>query len=193
MKDTPPAWEHNGYTLRPTRKEDGSDYYRAGFARLDPEVARLTGSRASFTRDEVVRFFLSCVDDPDRRDFLLLDPAGRIIGESVLNEIDWEARCANFRICIFHSEDCGQGIGSWAVRATRDYAFETLRLHRLELDVFSFNPRAERAYEKAGFRREGVRRDAVRDGDGYGDDILMAILEDEWRAVRQAELEVPGN
>lgn len=65
----------------------------------------------------------------------------------------------------------------------RDYAFGSLGLHRLSLDVFSFNPRAEHVYRRAGFRREGVLRDAVRDGDGYGDDILMAMLEDEWRAL----------
>ena len=58
--------------------------------------------------------------------------------------------------------------------------------------MFSFNPRAIRAYEKAGFRREGVRRDAVRDGDRYGDDILMAILEDEWRAVKAREAGLDG-
>lgn len=182
-----PPWSFRGCTLRPTRKEDAAEYYRAGFARLDPELARLTGSKVRFARDEVISFFLSCVDDPNRRDFLLLDSAGRIIGESVINEIDWNTRCANFRIGIFRPENRGQGIGSWMVRTTRDYAFESLGLHRLELDVFSFNPRAERAYEKAGFRREGVRRDAVRDGDGYGDDILMAILEPEWRTVRAQE------
>lgn len=44
-----------------------------------------------------------------------------------------------------------------------------------------------RAYLAAGFREEGVCRDAVRDGDGYGDDILMAILEAEWRAVKTRE------
>ena len=53
--------------------------------------------------------------------------------------------------------------------------------------MFSFNPRARRAYLAAGFREEGVCRDAVRDGDGYGDDILMAILEAEWRAVKTRE------
>ena len=68
---------------------------------------------------------------------------------------------------------------------TRGFAFEKLHLHRLELDVFSFNPRAEKAYLKAGFKREGVLRDAVKDGDNYADDILMAILEDEWKAMQQ--------
>ena len=54
----------------------------------------------------------------------------------------------------------------------------------MELDVFSFNPRARRVYEKAGFKVEGVLRDAMKDGDRYADDILMAILEDEWRALK---------
>lgn len=150
-------------------------------------MARLTGSRTGYTRDEVVDFFLKCLDADDRCDFLIIGPDGRIVGESVINEIDRDLGCANFRICIFRSGECGKGVGSWAVEATRDFAFEELKLHRLELDVFSFNHRAERAYEKAGFRREGVLRDAVRDGEGYGDDILMAILEDEWKALKEME------
>lgn len=130
MKRTTSTWEHNGYTLRPARKEDAENYYRAGFERLDPEPARLTGSKERYSRDEVISFFLACLDDPDRRDFLLVDPAGRIAGECVINEIDWDARCANFRIGIFRPEDRGQGLGTWAVRVTRDLAFEALGLHR---------------------------------------------------------------
>ena len=57
-------------------------------------------------------------------------------------------------------------------------------IHRLTLDVYSFNPRAEKTYLKAGFKREGVLKDAVKDGDQYADDILMAILEDEWRELK---------
>lgn len=77
-----------------------------------------------------------------------------------------------------------KGIGSWVIRMTCGFAFEHLHLHRLELNVFSFNPRAEKAYLKAGFKREGVLRDAVKDGDFYADNILMAILEDEWRELQ---------
>ena len=70
------------------------------------------------------------------------------------------------------------------VRVIRDFAFEVLGLHRLELEVFSFNPRAQAVYRKAGFRVEGVRRDAVLDGQTYADAIEMAILEEEWRALK---------
>ena len=186
MKKTGQSWERDGYTLRPICAEDAQAYWEQGFG-ADPEVDRLTGSRSDFTRDEVLAYFHRCLEADDRADFLITGPDGRILGESVVNEIDWETRCGNFRIALFRSDSCGKGIGSWAVRMTRDYAFEALGLHRLELDVFSFNPRAIRAYETAGFRREGARREAVLDGTVYGDDVLMAILEDEWREIKQAE------
>lgn len=147
-------------------------------------MTRLTGCKKEFTHDEVVNFFLQCVEADDRYDFLIIAPDGRIIGESVINHIDTEARSANYRIGIFQSTERGKGIGSWAVKMTRDFAFEKLRLHRLELDVFSFNTRAEKAYLAAGFKREGVLHDAIWDGKEYADDILMAILEDEWREIK---------
>ncbi len=177
--------EKEGFVLRAARKEDAVNYYQQNYNPLNPEVARLTGCKSYFTHDEVINFFLSCIDDENRYDFLIVSPAGHIIGESVINEIDWELRKANFRICIFHSDACGKGIGTWATRMTCCFAFEKLHLHRLELDVFSFNPRAEKVYLKAGFKREGVLKDAIKDGESYADDILMAILEDEWKAMNQ--------
>lgn len=51
----------------------------------------------------------------------------------------------------------------------------------------TFNPRAEKAYLKAGFKKEGVLRDAVMDGEKYADDILMAMLEDDWRKIKKLE------
>lgn len=176
-------WEKDGYIMRLAEKADAECYWK-NYDPLDPEVARLTGCKETFTREEVLSFFYRSIEDEDRYFFLVFDPEGNVIGESVLNEIDVDLRCANFRIGIFHAAERGKGIGTWMVSTTRDFAFEELHLHRLELDVFSFNPRAIRAYRKAGFREEGVRRDAVRNGDGYGDDVLMSILEDEWREMK---------
>lgn len=178
-------WEKDGFILRLAQVEDAENYYQQNYCPLDKEVARLTGCKEVFTREEVVSFFLKSIDEEDRYFFLIVAPDGRIIGESVINEIDWDLRCANFRIGIFQSTERGHGIGTWATEVTRDFAFEELKLHRLELDVYSFNPRAEKAYQKAGFQREGVLRDAIMDGDTYADDILMAILEDEWKEIKK--------
>lgn len=151
---------------------------------LDKEVARLTGCKETFTKEEVFSFFQKSLEDKNRFFFLITAPDGRIIGESVINEIDWELGCGNFRIGIFQKDVRGKGIGTWATEATRDFAFEQLKLHRLELDVYSFNPVGEKTYLKAGFKREGVLRDAVMDGEQYADDILMAILEEDWKQLK---------
>lgn len=181
------AWEKDGYTLRLAKKEDAEEYYEHNFNPLDNETARLTGSRTDFTRKEVISFFKECIDATDRYDFVIVAPNGHIIGESVINEINEDLRSANFRIGLFHSNEFGKGIGSWAIEKTLEFAFESIHLHRVELDVFSFNPRAIRAYEKAGFKHEGILRDAVKDQDTFANDVLMAILEDEWRCKSNEE------
>ena len=177
-------WENNGFILRLAKPEDATDYYEQNFCPLDKAVVRFTGCKEEFSRREVIDYFLKCTQAEDRYDFLLISPEGRIVGESVLNEIDWKIRCANFRIAIFDAGARGKGIGFWMTCVTRDFAFEKLGLNRIELDVFSFNPRAEQVYLAAGFRREGVRRQSVLDGEEFADDIMMAQLKSEWEACR---------
>lgn len=176
-------WEKDGYILRAAEKSDAVRYYEENYHPLDAAVARLTGSPAEFDRDTVIDFLTDSVDTEDRYIFLLVAPNGSIIGESVLNEIDPDTRSANFRIALFHAADFGKGFGLPMVKRTLAYGFETLQLHRISLEVYSFNPRAKHVYEKAGFRTEGVLRDAVRNDDRYADVILMAILEEEWEKM----------
>lgn len=178
------SYEYKGYKLVAAKEEFVSEYYAQGFESPDFEVARLTGSRTDFTEEEVKSFYLKCVNSSERVDFLILDPNGNVIGESVLNDLDFELASANFRIAIFNSKNFGKGIGTWATWATCKFAFEILGLHRVDLSVFSFNKRAEKAYLSAGFRKEGVLRDKVKDGNDYADEIIMAILENEWPSVK---------
>lgn len=185
MKKQDRSWTKDGFCLRLAREEDALAYYEQNYDPLDPEAARLTGCKEAFSKEEVLSFFARCVAEDDRYLFLLIAPDGRIVGESVLNEIDLSLRCANFRMAIFHPAERGRGLGTWVVEATRDFAFEALKLHRLSLDVFSFNPRAEHVYVKAGFQREGVLRDAVFDGRRYADAVLLSILEDDWKRLKE--------
>ena len=62
-------------------------------------MSRLTGCKEHFTKEEVTSFFLKAIEETDRYFFLIIDPNGKIIGESVISEIDWDLRRANFRIC----------------------------------------------------------------------------------------------
>lgn len=187
MTDKTRAWKRNEFTLRFAQEKDADRYFSENYNPLDPEAARLTGSKASFSKAEVVSFFLRTVNDPESLFLLLEDPDGHIAGESVVNEIDRNGMKGNFRIALFSPKSRGKGLGTWMTAITRDLAFEDLGLHRLELDVFSFNPGAIRTYEKAGFQQEGVLKDALRDGSSLADDILMAILREDWEKMKKSE------
>ena len=57
-------------------------------------------------------------------------------------------------------------------------------LHRVSLEVYAHNPRAQRAYEKAGFVVEGRMRDALLLDGRRIDAIIMAALAPEWAATQ---------
>lgn len=74
----------------------------------------------------------------------------------------------------------GKGYGTDAMKLALRFAFMELGLHRVSLDVFDYNPRGIKSYEKAGFQREGVERELLkRDGKRY-DVIFMGALREDW-------------
>ncbi|GAA1658603.1 acetyltransferase [Citricoccus zhacaiensis] len=105
---------------------------------------------------------------------------GRIVGESVLNDLDEDNLSCGFRIWIAGARD--RGLGSEAVELTLRHAFEDQGLHRVSLEVYAFNPRARHVYEKAGFRLEGTLREALLFDGGWVDAHVMGILAEEWRS-----------
>ena len=145
----------------------------------DKELLRLTGSHRRFSRVELAEWLATTPQKEGRVDLAVISKSsGELLGEVVLNEIDDDNRCGNLRIGL-RSSFFGQGYGPEAMRLVIVYGFEVLGLHRIELEVFAFNDRAIRAYEKLGFRREGVRREALFQDGRYHNAITMALLDRE--------------
>jgi RimJ/RimL family protein N-acetyltransferase len=87
---------------------------------------------------------------------------------------------------IGEREYWGKGYGTDAMNLLTRYAFMELNLHRVSLGVHSYNTRALRCYEKAGFRTEGaIRGETFREG-RRSDDIYMGILRREWEILEKA-------
>lgn len=104
-----------------------------------------------------------------------------LIGFVALFGIEWNNQCGKMAIGIGDPKHRGKGYGTDALRLILRYGFCELNLHRIGLDVISYNGRAIRAYQKAGFQVEGTMREAVqRDGHKY-DRILMSILRNEYQ------------
>ena len=172
--------------LRPITAADAA----AMFASLaDAESMRLTGTQGSFSYDQVRQHCQRIEGADDRADYAITrKDDSTYIGETVLNNIDWENRSANYRIALAEQRLFGKGFGTEATRLILDYGIRTLGLHRIELEVYDFNPRARYVYEKVGFVQEGVRRDVLLWEGTYHSAIVMSILSDEYKK-RAASIE----
>ena len=149
-------------TLRPITAGDADGMWETVH---DPEGNDLTATAATFTRAQVDEWCATRAGQDDRLDLAVVDAAtGEYAGEVVLNEHDPDADSANFRIALRGPAYYGRGLGSEATRLVVDHALRTIGLQRITLGVLARNPRARRAYEKAGFRRV---RDYVEDGEDW--------------------------
>ncbi len=107
--------------------------------------------------------------------------SGQLIGTIGLHKVDWKNRNAELGIAIWKKEYWGRGYGTDAIKTLLKYAFHELNLHRVYLRVYDFNKRALRCYEKAGFKKEGVMREAFWRNGEWHDTILMSILQNEFK------------
>ena len=172
-------------TLRPVTADDAEAMF-AGLS--DEEAMELTGTQKRFTFEQVRAFCARVAEADDRLDYAVTlpdDPGYR--GEVVLNDIDWDNRSAGFRIALSGVENRGKGYGTEASELLLKHAFDTLRLHRVELEVYDFNPRAQHVYKKLGFLQEGVLRDALLWKGRYRSAIKMSLLGPDYRARRTRE------
>ncbi|MCB5167575.1 GNAT family N-acetyltransferase [Streptomyces bambusae] len=152
----------------------------------DPEVSRLTGSHEGETYDEEAlrTWYGSRGDQDDRLDLAVVERAtGRVIGEVVLNLWDRHNESCSFRIGFVPGTH-GRGLGTEATRLIVGHGFEQLGLHRISLEVYAFNPRARRVYEKVGFTPEGTLRDALLWQGRRVDATLMSLLAPDWHHHR---------
>jgi len=75
----------------------------------------------------------------------------------------------------------GKGYMSEAIGLVASYAFDTLRLHRIEAACIPDNARSIRVLEKAGFRREGLLRSYLRINGSWQDHYLYALIAGDHR------------
>jgi RimJ/RimL family protein N-acetyltransferase len=164
--------------LRPFREDDLDAAWRM---LCDEEGRRLTGTHARFTREVSDQWYRSRPAQTDRLDLAIARlEDDQLVGEVVLHELDPDNRSCGFRISLLGPEVFGHGYGTEATRLLLAHGFETVGLHRIELEVYDHNPRAQHVYRRVGFRVEGVRRDALRWEGRYYDAIVMAMLAPEW-------------
>ena len=107
---------------------------------------------------------------------------GKTVGIVSLINIDYKNRSAECIIDIGVKNMWGKGIGTAAISLVLEFLFNELNLHRVYLQVFSFNERAIKLYEK-GFIHEGKFRQALYRRGKWHDIVIMSIMKKEYNQI----------
>lgn len=168
-------------TLREKRLEDAEDDYAW---RTDPELARFDAVpplRMAYV--DYLRLYRNDLRTPPIRQLVLgIDDAnGEHIGNCMCYDIDLPSRQAEMGIMIGRKDCWSQGYGTEVIQAFLPYIFQRFNLQRVYLHTLEWNHRAQKAFQKAGFRPTGP---IVRNGYTF---IHMEILRHEVLGDEEAE------
>jgi RimJ/RimL family protein N-acetyltransferase len=169
------------------REDDAAALFRY---RADPDVARYQGWRPA---DEVAaRRFIEAqrdvrVGEPDswlQRAIRLRD-GGELIGDLGVHFMPGDAATVELGISLAPAHQ-GAGLAREALCAVLDHVFGALGMHRACASVDPRNLACIHLLERSGLRKEAHFRESLRDGDGWADDVIYAVLAREWLAQRAA-------
>jgi RimJ/RimL family protein N-acetyltransferase len=167
--------------LRPAERSDLPYFVRwLG----DAAVTRHLAVRSPISNAMEERWFDQAVERQGRDAYhfvICLLSDGRPIGAADLRDIKLDDGNAGFGIVIGEKSEWNRGYGTEALWAICDFGFGQLRLERIELDVYAPNARAQRSYEKAGFKVEGTLRHAHFADGRFTDVLRMSLLREEWQ------------
>ncbi len=146
----------------------------------DMEILQYVSGYGPLTREAEEEWFASLKDRKNTVLFSIVVKADEILIGNCSFEIDWKNRVGLAGIVIGEKEYHNKGYGTESLKLMIQYAFDELNLNRMELEVYSHNPRAKSCYEKVGFKQEGKRRQAIFKNGRYQDAIGMGLLKEEW-------------
>lgn len=168
--------------LRPMRPDEAPLFYEWA---TDPEVQPFWGGRDRYTdldaflQDWRPHYFDG--SQPQSGRCFTIEADTRPIGMIAYNRVDISSRSTDIDIVIGDPAYRDRGYGTDAIRAFLAFLFDTVGLHRVWLGTYGYNVRAQRAYEKVGFVREGVMRQSDWVDGRWVDGVIYGILEHEFR------------
>ncbi len=120
---------------------------------------------------------IQSLSDPDLVHLIVEtgQPVGYVILAGLLNP----NHSIEFRRIVITEK--GRGYGKTTIERVKELAFETYNAHRLWLDVFDWNARAQHVYAASGFKREGMLRECLKANGRYESLVIMSILRHEYK------------
>lgn len=140
----------------------------------DPEIARRVDRAGPVGKSEHAAWCVALSKSPTADLFAVIDRAADEF-QGLIWLYDIHARHGRAEVRIVLGRTRGRGRGPEAIGLLVEYAFRR-GLRKLWADVIAFNAPALRAFEKAGFVREGLLRSDRASDDGRIDVIRLGLI-----------------
>ncbi len=143
----------------------------------NPEVCRWNShGESKYSLLQARKYLKSIRSDAHKKVFaILMKQDKRHVGNISLY-ISPQNNSGEIAILIGATECWGKGVGTEAFRLVMEYAFNSLKLHRIYAGIASKNTGMIRVVQKLGFHNEGVQRDAFLKKGRYWDVLNWALL-----------------
>ena len=122
--------------------------------------------------------------EPEAFGLFVIEVDGSRAGTVRVTRSNARSRIADLGGLAVHPDFRGGKVADTAARLFGDYLFEELGFHRLQMEIYGFNERAMRHAERAGFKREGVRRSAWWRNDEWVDGVLYGLVAEDTAVGR---------
>ena len=160
-------------SIRAAREED-LEFLAELYA--DEDVRPFLAAAGSYDRDGLAE---RIAQDPDGGGLLVVELDGEPAGAMAWELSNRRSRIAHVSGLAVHPRFRGRRLADDAARLLQHHLIRERGLHRIELEIYGFNERAQRHAERAGFVREGVKRQAYARGDGWVDGVLYALVAED--------------
>jgi RimJ/RimL family protein N-acetyltransferase len=117
--------------------------------------------------------------EPDDFGRFVIEVDGNAAGLMGFEVANPRSLIANLGSLAVHPDFRGQRLADRAAELFQRHLILDLGYHRLQLEIYGFNERAQRHAERAGFVREGVRRKAWRRNDEWVDGVMYGLVRED--------------
>ena len=146
----------------------------------DPEIQYMLGGWHFPTNmNDQQKWFSSLSCNSNNQRFMIINEANLPIGMANLININFKDGNAEHGL-LLDKQYQGKGYGSDVVHAIMLYAFNELRLNRLETTIISINEPSLNLFKKCGWKKEGTLRDWYYRKGAFIDKIVLGILKEEF-------------
>ncbi len=151
----------------------------------DPEFEKMiVGWSFPVSKKNQEEWFANAKNGLSRLRYIIETEEDGAVGMIGLRDIDWKNGSAyGLGMRIAKKDIRTRGLATDAWMTLMRYAFNELRLNRINGSALAYNKASLRVCEKVGFKVEGTQRQAVYKNGEFVDVIIMGCLKSDYEAL----------